>query len=471
MSSLAQTVRSRLRPTKAPLRPALPPGGHDDLEAMEKADRAALIKRAAILGPIFTGVAHGEFYVVVMGLQRGRRLLLEHTEDLLSVTLEIESLVPKGLLRQMRGVDHLDYRRPLVRAAKGTDPTLESAMLERIARHHLSEYTAAGDMSPQALMATTSAIATSMLIGLFFGVEPGPNPGADLAQSLFDGFYELGPHGMAWNMGPRQDAAFALLRDLLRQALTERRNGTVPFDNRCVLAQVADEHEGDVDETMLGNLIFIAEMGRADVKNQIRWLTRYAAMNPDLLDRIASETVNKAVGQRSVAEAFAFEQLRSDQSERLTRIAERDIVFDGFLIPAGSYIRVCLWEAHQDSEAFPEPDTFKPDRFLGNMPSNDQYAPFGADHHQCPFGGATVRLASAYLRALATTYRPTLINDGPPVRGPYHWEPSRRLAVDIAIVSDLPLVDPSNSASPNPSSNQSNIPSTHPSSNPSGDPL
>ena len=135
--------------------------------------------------------------------------------------------------------------------------------------------------------------------------------------------------------------------------------------------------------------------------------------------------------ERTVAEAFALEQLRSDQSERLTRIAERDIVFDGYLIPAGSYVRVCLWESHNEPATFAEPDRFHPDRFLGAMPPNDQFAPFGVDHHQCPFGGATIRLATAFLRVLATEFELTLLNDGPAVRGPYHWEPSRRLAVNV----------------------------------------
>ena len=120
--------------------PGLPPGGRDDLDALEKVDRAALLRRSEELGPIFTGIAHGEFYVVVMGLQRGRRILLDHSDSLQPVTLDIEALVPKGMLRQMRGADHVNYRRPIVRAAKAADPAAESAMFTRLAHHHVRQF-------------------------------------------------------------------------------------------------------------------------------------------------------------------------------------------------------------------------------------------------------------------------------------------------------------------------------------------
>ena len=428
-------VRSGLRRPEARADDAgatLPPGGREDLDALEKADRTALIKRANVFGPIFTGISHGELCVVIMGLQRGRRVLIEHAPDMRPWALDATSLVPKGVLRHMQGADHLDYRRPLVRAAKGRDPVEENAILERVMRHHLNEFVQRGEPTPRGLMTTASAIATSALVALFFGVEPG----SDDARLLVDGYRELGPYGLAWNIGPPQRTAFGVIRTLLREALEARRRGSGAMSDRCVLAQVAKETSGDVDETMLGNLIYAVEIGRMDVANQLRWITRYAASNPAMLDAISAEAATGIAGERSLAEAFALEELRSDQTERLTRVAQRDFEFDGYLIPAGSHVRICLWEAHQDPETFADPQRFDPSRFVGPLPSNDQYAPFGVDHHQCPFGVTGVRIGSVFVRLLATEFRPTLISDGPPVRGAYHWEASRRLAVHLERVTN-----------------------------------
>ncbi len=83
---------------------------------------------------------------------------------------------------------------------------------------------------------------------------------------------------------------------------------------------------------MLGNLIYQAEMGRSDMKNFFRWLTRHATDDPTTLDRIRAEEA-AGDGARPLAEAFVQETLRTDQSRAgAIRIAKRDIVFDGFLI-------------------------------------------------------------------------------------------------------------------------------------------
>ena len=181
---------------------------------------------------------------------------------------------------------------------------------------------------------------------------------------------------------------------------------------------------------MLGNLIYQAEMGRSDMKNFFRWLTRHATDDPATLDRIRAEDA-AGDGARPLAEAFVQETLRTDQSERLIRIAKRDIVFDGFLIPRHATIRLCLWESHHAECAFADPHRFDPERFLTERPGNDRFAPFGVDHHQCPMGGTVVKMGVIFVRALARGYRVTALTEGPPVRGGYHWEPAPRFAVEL----------------------------------------
>ena len=125
-----------------------------------------------------------------------------------------------------------------------------------------------------------------------------------------------------------------------------------------------------------------------------------------------------------------LEVLRSDQAERLMRLVTRDIVFDGYLIPKGARVRVCVWESHHRPEAFADPYRFDPDRFRDSTPTKEDFAPFGVDNHQCPFGGMTISLGVAFLRALAE-FDASLVQDGPAIRGAYHWEPSRRLRVKV----------------------------------------
>ena len=108
-----------------------------------------------------------------------------------------------------------------------------------------------------------------------------------------------------------------------------------------------------------------------------------------------------------------------------------DVVFDGFLIPEFASVRMCLWESHHAEDIFPDPHRFDAERFLADPPSSDHFAPFGVDHHQCPYGRTVVRIGTAYLRTLAQGYEVAAKTPGNPVRGAYHWEPSPAFSVKL----------------------------------------
>jgi len=93
------------------------------------------------------------------------------------------------------------------------------------------------------------------------------------------------------------------------------------------------------------------------------------------------------------------------QSERLIRNVKRDITFDGYFIPKHSKVRLCFWESHNSEESFPEAFLFDPDRFLENSYTSDEYAPFGLDHHRCPFAGIVFKLSTMFLENLDFSVR------------------------------------------------------------------
>jgi cytochrome P450 len=407
----------------------LPPGDLVRLDVVEKNDRTFLLRRAAEVGPIFKAIAWDEFWVCVVGLERGRRLLREHGAALRPVTLQLEPLFPKGFLRQMQGEDHRRYRKALLRAIRGEDLTANRRGLDALAADALARHAAAprsDDDSAADLIRTLNAIASGMLIHAFFGAPFG----SPQFERVLAAYHRLGPYGLVWNLGPAQHAAFAEIRDTL---LAEFAGASrPPGSEHSVLGQLV--REGALDATLLGNLIYMVEMGRYDTYSLFRWLAKYAADHPALLEAIAHEDAASAApaGRRSLAEAFVIETLRMDQSERLIRRVQRDLVFDGFLIPKHATVRVCLWEPHKSPAVFPEPFRFDPARFLGEKdPGPDEFAPFGLDAHQCPFGDLAIGLSVIFLRALARAWVPESHGDGLPVRGAFHWEPASRFGVKL----------------------------------------
>ena len=136
--------------------------------------------------------------------------------------------------------------------------------------------------------------------------------------------------------------------------------------------------------------------------------------------------------RRALAEAVVWETLRLEQSEVLLRRVTADITFDGYLLPARSVLWVGIWEGHKDPGAFPDPFRFDPDRFLGREYAVEQYTPFGMDHRRCLGSHIVLETSRLFVDALARDFEWRVVADGPPVHGPFHWEPSPRFAVRIA---------------------------------------
>ncbi len=412
----------------------LPPGKLVSLEQEEKADRAFILRRSEQIGPIFKAIGWGELYVCVVGLSLGRRLLRDHSAELRPMTLDVSSLFPKGFLRQMQGEDHRKYRRLLNRAIKPDDLAASTAALAASAARGLADYAAREHEhlnGADAYVATLSRITTEMMIRLFFGATPG-TPAFD---RLVAGYQKLGPHGLVWNVTERQREAFVDIRDFLLKCFSGPPADLPAEARQSVLGRMVEDGMPDAD--MMGNLIYMVETGRYDTHALFRWLTKHAGERPDFLARIRHESPGAAT-EKSFAEAFTLETLRTDQSERLMRRVQRNFIFDGHLIPKHATVRVCLWESHKSPEIFPHPFEFNPERFLAKPPTTEEFAPFGLDHHRCPFGDMSVRMCVEFLRALARGYTVEPTADGRPIRGAYHWEPSSNFGVRLKPHATVP---------------------------------
>ena len=403
----------------------LPPGELVQLNRIEWGDRHFILDQSARLGPVFKALEWDEFCVCIVGLKECARFLQDHDADITPVTMGLESLFSKGFIRQMGGDEHRHYREALVRAISSTATTINSGILETMVVEQLAHYTAIQENSSNlraAFIETLRAISSGMLIQLFFGARYG----SVLFKRLTEGYQKLGPDGLVWVIEAQQKQAYAEIRDCLLEGISEQEGPAEEWLPQSIMGAMS-EH-GTLDETILGNLIYMVEMGRFDMYSLFRWITKFAAENPALVDCLAFECKEPSNNGKSLAEAFVMETLRLEQIERLGRRVNRDIFFGNYLIPKHATVRLCLWEAHKSPKSFTEPFVFNPKRFIEKGFTSDQYAPFGLGKHRCPLSNIAIKMSTVFLRTLVANYSLAPIDNGPPIRGVYHWEPAWKFA-------------------------------------------
>ena len=408
--------------------PPFPPGYHEPTVRSQLYGRHHLIDKSTVHGPIFAINYRNDLSVYIVGLDGGHRFLMENSNNLNVVSMELKSLFSEGCIRKMTGKTHQAYRGSLVKAISASDLDGYQKDLAEIAASTLAAYQAGDfdtDSAVNGFIHCLDDIASSMLLQIFFGA----GITTPMHRRLLDYYRELGPDGLAWYPGEEENQAYYRIRDYLQQHIDSGEFQKSASSTESIFGEIFKD--STVDDSMLGNLIYMVEMGRFDLYSLFRWITRYACDYPDTITAIARQAIDGNAETTPLARAFVKETLRMDQSEKLLREAKCDIIFDGYLIPKDSKLQICLWESHKMAQHFEQPFEFKSERFLENEFSPNQYSPFGLDQHRCPFANTVFTLGDIYLTTLAKHYRIEGIDNGPPTRGLFHWQPASGFTVRL----------------------------------------
>lgn len=96
-------------------------------------------------------------------------------------------------------------------------------------------------------------------------------------------------------------------------------------------------------------------------------------------------------------QAIVKETMRLQSSLLLPRRAEEELTIGGFTIPKGTQIMVNTWALGRDPNVWENPNSFRPERFLGSGSAhakgrNFEFIPFGGGRRICPGQPLAVRV-------------------------------------------------------------------------------
>lgn len=401
----------------------LPPGRLRILSNTALANQFLLLEESRRLGPIFKVWWGGKFTTCIVGHEIGRKFLSENEGKTKAATTDLSDLFPFGFLRALEGETHRKYRRIFIDVFKGLDLADHDAFMRRVVRKALVDLAQMeGPLSAATITRAFKTATTEIQLRLILGVRR-DDPLYDQLAKAYD---DYAPNGIFLVAKDKHRAAYKHLRGLVGQAI---QRGATP-DSLLGVALA----KGDPDETVLGNLIQMTEASRYDLHGLWFWIMNMLSRDPSILEKVRAAAPGP--DRRAFARSVAQESLRMEQSEFIHRAMTRDVVFNGFFLPKDTRVRICVWEGHRDPSKFVEPSTFDPERFLGDKPTMDTYAPFGMDKHRCLGGDWTIETSAVFIEELASTLEWDVVSDGPPVRGVFHFEPSSAFSARLKLLQD-----------------------------------
>jgi tetraprenyl-beta-curcumene synthase len=156
------------------------------------------------------------------------------------------------------------------------------------------------------------------------------------------------------------------------------------------------------------NLMSIVLAGHETTASELAWAFQLLAHNPQVLARLIEEI--DADGGEEYMAATVREVLRDRPVFPFTipRAVKQPIEIGGWTYRPPAQLLGCIYLVHHDPELYPEPQEFRPERFLDSPPGAYTWLPWGGGRKRCPgLHLATLEMKTVLRTVLETmTIRP-----------------------------------------------------------------
>jgi cytochrome P450 len=156
-----------------------------------------------------------------------------------------------------------------------------------------------------------------------------------------------------------------------------------------------------------GFLLLVA--GHETTANTLAWVFERLSRTPGGLERVASEP---EYAEAAVRETLRLRPVIAVVARRLTRAAS----IGGRALPEGTVVVPCILLVHRRPDVYPDPDAFRPERFLDRPPGTYTWIPFGGGVRRCLGASFAQMELEVVLRRIAQRVALAPVGDPEPVR-------------------------------------------------------
>ena len=135
------------------------------------------------------------------------------------------------------------------------------------------------------------------------------------------------------------------------------------------------------DQELRDELVTVLAAGHETTATGLAWAVERLVRNPEVLARLRESL---AAGEDDYLDATIKETLRArpvivDVARKLTA----PLTIGGYELPAGTFVMAAIAALHYRQDLFPEPERFRPERFLEGKADTYAWIPFGGGVRRC----------------------------------------------------------------------------------------
>ena len=202
---------------------------------------------------------------------------------------------------------------------------------------------------------------------------------------------------------------------LIYAEIRERRQAADVATRTDVLSRLicaGDGHDGLSDTELRDQLVTLLLAGHETTATALAWALHEIGSDRDLLARSREAA---RTGDDDWLEAVLKESMRLHPViPMVVRTLMAPATVGGWDLPAGATVGVSILLGHARADSHPEPDVFRPERFLGQSPPANTWIPFGGGVRRCIGAGFSLMEGVAVLREVLTAYDVTAVGDDEP---------------------------------------------------------
>jgi cytochrome P450 family 135 len=276
------------------------------------------------------------------------------------------------------GERHMSHRRLLLPPFHGDRLKRQAGAIRALAEAHLDAWPTHGEAVEALPRLRKLALDVIMRVVLGEGEEERLGPLHDALRGL------LFPPRDWQGDAPGLRRAIRCVEGLIDGELAGRRDAPLPqSDDVLSLLLEARGEDGSPlsDAEIRGELLTLIVAGSDTTAGALGWALERLARAPAALARATEEA---AGGGGPYLDAVVLETLRMRPVVPMSaRLVNRPFDLGGRPVPPGTTLAVSALLIHHRADIYPEPEVFRPERFLGRQPDTYTWIPFGGGVRRC----------------------------------------------------------------------------------------